>query len=461
MKKTIKVMGVIFLLGAMALPVIGAEPEVVATGEYLYPISIVTDTSSIPHLVYVDDRPGFPILYYGVRRDNRWNITLVDTFIRTVSWSFHTSLFVSPLSLDENGNPGIVYPISDAILYAYHDGTSWTIDTIIAKPGDYFSLEFYNNIPYILTYGEFPDYIFIYKREGDEWRVDSLEKDLDPVNHRRGLSMVIKDGTPHLFYVKDESPFSKFHIYTITWTGSWGEEKPLLESPRDPRYESSAAVLSKDNTIGIPCETGYGGVGNLRGVYIYSKDGVWEEESFFDDHNTRSVYFPALCYDTLNMPHIFAKLENEEAIYHFYKKGGVWEREKIVSYEDGEIHGWHIFADIDRRNRFHLTYKRTCRSGGVRYDTVYYITSSVSGIEEEKRVDIETINAEYRNGKLIIKMMPDITTELNIYDILGRKMDRIRIKSGRGEWIPSAKGVYFLLSDKNPNHRYRKKVVIW
>ena len=417
--------------------------------EINYP-RITLDSQNRPHIVYHRNYA----LKYATIRDGIAHTEVIEEDADRYRYS---------IAVNSSDNPCIAYTMDHAerLIYAFYDGSQWVKDTVDKVGyGDFQTygivLRMNGDTPYIVAYSaDIPDHhLVMYKKDGDTWIADSL--DIKP-RHMQGpyLDMVIKDGIPHIFYLRDDTTDHKtgdFRIFTRRWENSWGQEQKVASIDR--QYYDIHAKISKDGKTGIGCYSGYGGTGEYHHTYIYYDNNSWNQEYLENEiisQITKVMHYPALTYDTLNIPHIFG--EEEDTIWHYYKTESSWEREAIVIKE-------HLYSDvdceIDDENTYHLVFHR---GGTSQSDTLYYTTSSVSGIEYKDSKEVETITIIRKGESIVLNMNRNVNTELEIVDISGRIRGELIVKNGTGEWKPESKGVYFLTSKNSKIPPV--KVVVW
>jgi len=418
--------------------------------EIQYP-RITLDSQNRPHIVY---HRGYALKYATIRNGIPHKEVVEEKADEGGRYS---------IAVNSSDNPCMAYTMDkgERLIYAFYDGSQWVKDTV-DKVG-YADLKGYGivlrmngNTPCIVAYSSgSPDhYLVMYKKDGDTWIADSLDiKLFRPGLGSAGtnyLDMVIQEGIPRIFYLRrDTTEYGSGipGIFTRRWNNSWGQEEKI--SSDSVRYKNIQADISKDGTIGIASYS-YGD--KYYNSYIYHNNGSWIEEIYREnDDYDYTMYSPVLTYDTLNIPHIFG--EHENTIWHYYKTQSSWEREAIVIKEHLL---WHVDCEIDNKNTYHLVFHR----GGTGHaDTLYYTTSSVSGIEYKDSKEVETITIIRKGESIVLSMSTSVNTELEIVDITGRIRGKLIVKNGTGEWKPESKGVYFLTSKNSKIPPV--KVVVW
>ncbi len=447
------------LLGMVVLPLMAETvliDDVEADG--IYNASIAVESDGTPNIIYgiqggVEDN----FLKYATIKNGVPEVSVIDS-----SYAYGGNYRKCSISLDQDGRPCVAYTIyktlyTTPLIYAVYDGSEWVKDTVDSDIDGCVTLRFDGDIPYILT-TRHPEagvyFILLYKKEGEEWRADSFEVQGLDITNDGPVDMVIKDGILHVFYIKDDTtdhPSGDYRIFTRTWDGSWSSEERLVALDRQYRYID--ANISKDKTIGLACRSGYGGTGTYFNSYIYNKGGSWEQEHLDGDEDVGNGYmfYPQITYDTLNTPHIFG-IGSNDSLWHYYKTKTSWNKELIAT---NAYRSTYIDCEIDNSNVYHLIYVDETTTPG--HAKLYYTTAPVGmGIEEKKEIYKPSLIYVKKHGKLLLKGYPD--TEFTVMDITGRKMDRIEVRDGKGEWAPPAEGVYFLISEKE---RYRIEVIAW
>jgi hypothetical protein len=292
------------------------------------------------------------------------------------------------LALDSNNNPHISYASNDnySLQYAYHDGSNWSIETLINGLGSGFlpsSLQIdISNNPHI-SYAFDGDLYYTYY-DGSNWQIETVDSDGD-VGGYNSLALD-SNNNPHISYYVYPNQDLKYAYYD---GNNWHIE--TVDSDGDVGWWNSLALDSNDNP-----HISYADNYNRALKYAYYDGSNWSIEAVMSGPGSGYIA-SSLAVDISDKPHI--SYAHSYDLYYAYYDGNNWHIETVDS--DGDVGWWNSLA-LDSNDNPHISYYDDTNTN-LKY--AYHNTSSW----QKRTVDSTGDVGEYTSLALDSHNLPHIS----------------------------------------------------
>jgi hypothetical protein len=407
--------------------------------------SIAIDNSQQPCIAYCDKNTG--ILKYAVRNGSNWTISTVDA---SGPDGNDTSL-----SLDNNGNPHISYSIFyggySRLKYAYRSGTTWQLTTLdpTVDGGDHNSIDVDNQNHAHISYNDYGNkhLKYIYST-GSSWIITTVDSTAN-VGYDSYIALNSLEN-PCISYSDDGNDTLKFArwngmnwlIDTVDSTSNVGAYNCIAIDNNNNSHISYADYTYKD--LKYACSTSDPGV-NLTSFDTQSTPAAinlnWQVSPAGD---TVIIGF-----------NLYRKPKNHKTNEIWLKCNG-----NIITGENP-----YTYSDSNVKAGVEYEYKLTAITDDGEETQIGTIIGSSGSLATAFSLNSIKPNPASRFVKCSFTSPAQVETQIDIYDISGRKVKTLRasLNSGQCEYdlniTDLSTGVYVLCANANGNKANRRFVV--